>query len=275
MTAELSIDEDALAEAYNRGLELEKSGRVEEAAAAYRECLKLDPDDHGGAAVRLASLGLGPVPEKAPDAYVETLFDQHAEDFDRILVDDLGYAIPLHTRQALLEHVPGHYDRMLDMGCGTGLSGGTMRDMADHITGFDISENMVAMADERDVYDDLYVGEAVAFVEEWDQKPFDLIVATDVLPYLGIVDALFAGVARSITPGGIFSFSTETLEAGAFEGVGYTVGRFQRFAHDPRYIREQLTACGFEVLAMDDVTVRHEQGEPVPGHLVIARRIPS
>ena len=48
------IDEDALAEAYNRALTLEKSGDFNAAAKAYAEVLALDPDDHGGAAVRLA-----------------------------------------------------------------------------------------------------------------------------------------------------------------------------------------------------------------------------
>jgi predicted TPR repeat methyltransferase len=55
-------DDDALAEAYNRALSLEKSGDFDLAAAAYAEVLALDPDDHGGAAVRLASMKRGEVP---------------------------------------------------------------------------------------------------------------------------------------------------------------------------------------------------------------------
>jgi len=93
------IDEDALAEAYNRALSLEKSGDFDAAARAYAEVLALDPDDHGGAAVRLASMGRGETPEKAPDAYVATLFDQHAEVFENVLVDQLGYCVPLLVRQ--------------------------------------------------------------------------------------------------------------------------------------------------------------------------------
>ena len=58
-------DNDPLADAYNRGLSLEKSGDREGAAEAYREVLRLDPQDRGGASVRLAAMGLGPVPEAA------------------------------------------------------------------------------------------------------------------------------------------------------------------------------------------------------------------
>ncbi len=266
------IDEEALAEAYYRALELEEAGKAEEAAAAWREVLALDPEDHGGASVRLAALGMGPVPEKAPDAYVETLFDQHAEVFDRMLVDDLGYAVPLMVRQALLDHAPGPYRRMLDLGCGTGLSGGAMRDMAAHITGTDISENMVAMADEREVYDDLYVGEAVAFVESWDEEPFDLIVATDMLPYLGSVEALFTGVAQALLPGGVFAFSTETLADETLQGRNFMVGPYQRFAHSEAYIKEGLETAGLSRIHCEPIIVRHEQGMPVPGHLVLAKK---
>ena len=58
-------DNDALADAYNRALALEKSGDFDLAATAYAEVLALDPDDHGGAAVRLASMKRGAL-EYAP-----------------------------------------------------------------------------------------------------------------------------------------------------------------------------------------------------------------
>ncbi len=68
-------DDDALADAYDRALGLEKSGDHEAAAQAYRKLLTLDPDDHCGAAIRLAAMGRGETPKKAPDAYVAMLFD--------------------------------------------------------------------------------------------------------------------------------------------------------------------------------------------------------
>ncbi|WP_395517110.1 methyltransferase [Pseudorhizobium flavum] len=263
------IDEEALAEAYNRALALEKAGDVEAAVAAYQEVLAIDPEDHGGAAVRIAALGRGEAPPKAPDAYVETLFDQHAESFEEILVEQLGYAVPVLVRQRLQELNLGPFKHMLDLGCGTGLTGGTLRDMVDDITGIDISENMVEIAHEKDLYETLYVAEVEDFLEDNDDEPFDLITATDVLPYLGALEPLFFGAAENMVPGGIFIFSSETLPAS--DGRSYIVGPHQRFLHSEAYIRTRLAETGFDLVEITEINVRMQDGQPSPGHLVIAR----
>ncbi|MCB5200924.1 class I SAM-dependent methyltransferase [Neorhizobium sp. T786] len=265
------IDEEALAEAYNRALALEKAGDIDAAVKAYQEVLSIDPEDHGGAAVRIAALGRGETPAKAPDAYVETLFDQHAESFEDILVEQLGYAVPVLVRQRLHELKLGPFKRMLDLGCGTGLTGGTLRDMVDDITGIDISENMVEVAHEKDLYETLYVAEVEDFLEDNDDEPFDLVTATDVLPYLGALEPLFFGAAENMVAGGIFVFSSETLPDDIFAGRPYMVAPHQRFAHAETYVRERLAATGFEILEISDINVRMQDGNPTPGHLVIAR----
>lgn len=265
------IDEEALAEAYNRALSLEKAGDVDAAVKAYEEVLAIDPEDHGGASVRIASLGRGETPTKAPDAYVETLFDQHAEAFEDILVEQLGYAVPVLVRQRLQALGLGPFKRMLDLGCGTGLTGGTLRDMVDDITGLDISENMVEIAHEKDLYETLYVAEVEDFLDDNDDEPFDLVTATDVLPYLGALEPLFFGAAENMVKGGLLIFSSETLAEDVLAGRPYMVGPNQRFAHAPDYIRQRLTDTGFELVEITDINVRMQNGEPTPGHLVIAR----
>lgn len=263
--------EDELAEAYNSALTLEKAGELDAAAEAYARVLALDPEDHGGASVRLAAMGRGAAPVRAPEAYVEMLFDQHADAFEDILVDQLGYHAPLLVNDALAAHAPGPYARMLDLGCGTGLAGVALAGITHHRTGIDLSTNMVDIAGESDLYDELYVGDAVAFVEEIDDEAaWDLVVATDVLPYLGDVSALFAGVKRVSAPDAVFAFSTELLEG---QDARYAVGPHQRFHHTLAYIEAMLAAAGFTLLHMQHITVRHEEGVPQAGHLVIARSL--
>tara|TARA_R110002020_G_scaffold34066_26_gene103729 strand:+ start:1749 stop:2561 length:813 start_codon:yes stop_codon:yes gene_type:complete len=265
-------DDDALAEAYNRALALEKAGEFDAAAKAYADVLSLDPDDHGGASVRLASMKRGDVPVRAPEAYVTTLFDQHADVFDKVLVEDLGYHVPMLLRQRLIELGETSFERMLDLGCGTGLTGGALEDMADDATGIDLAENMVEIAHEKGLYDTLYVADAVDYLDDNDDDPFDLIAATDVLPYLGELEPLFAAVAKNANPAALFCFSSETLPEAEFEGRSYTVGGFQRFAHTETYVRQALNAAGFTCIEAGDIIVRHEQGLPIAGHLFVARK---
>lgn len=262
-------DERALARAYNEGLRREKAGDLPGAAEAYARALAIDPADRGGVAVRLAALGLGPTPPRAPEAYVATLFDQHAEDFDAILVGKLGYRTPQDFAAAL--SVRGPFARALDLGCGTGLAGAALAPVCGHLTGVDLAEAMLALADDRGVYDALYVGDAEGFLEAAaeDGETWDLIVAADVAPYLGDLAPLVARAADRLTPGGLLAFSTED----APEGVeGWAVGPARRFGHADAHLRDALTAAGLASLALDPIVVRFEDGAPVRGRLVLARR---
>ena len=264
--------EEALAEAYERALAYEKAGRMDDAASAYGEVLALNPADPGGAAVRLAAMGRGEVPDKAPAAYVATLFDQHAEVFDGILVDQLGYAVPMMMRERTQALSLGPFARMLDLGCGTGLSAEAMEDVAAHITGVDLAEGMIEMSDEKELFHDLYVADAEKFLAETDLPPWDLIAATDVLPYLGDASALFKGAHERLTPGGHFIFSTETETDVTLAGRHWMVTRHHRYAHSRAYIETALKDAELTLIEVTDIIVRHEMGAPIAGHLVIARR---
>ncbi|MEF2551082.1 methyltransferase domain-containing protein [Aurantimonas sp. A2-1-M11] len=271
--SDASIDEAALAEAYDRALAMEKAGDTAAAAEHYRRCLALDPDDHAGAAVRIAAMGEGEAPVSAGDAYVATLFDQHADDFEDILVRQLGYGVPGLMAERLAAIGPARHERALDLGCGTGLAGEALRDRIATLIGVDLSEGMIETCFDKGVYDHLYIGEAVGFLEEFDEpEPFDLVVATDVLPYLGGLDPLFAATAARMVAGGLLGFSTETLPEAQFGARDFMVGPHQRFHHKEGYVRDRLAAHGFDTLECAPIVVRRQEGEPAAGHLVLARK---
>jgi len=263
-------DEDAVAGAYHRALAHEAAGEVDAAEAAYREMLVLDPLDRGGAAVRLAALGRGECPRKAPETYVETLFDQHADAFEEILVGHLGYGVPALVAERLALLGAGPFARVLDLGCGTGLVAEALRGQAGEIIGLDLSERMIDIAEAKDIYDGLYAGEAEAFLADNDEAAFDLIVAADVLPYLGDLGELAAGAAANLVSGGLLVVSSELLSGDA-DAPGYAVTPHHRFAHGESYLRAVL-AVEYSVLEITDINVRMQDGQPTPGQLVIARK---
>lgn len=257
------IDEEALAAAYEAARTAEDAGDIETAARLFARCLEIDPADHCGVVMRLAKYGRA-APTTAPPSYVATLFGQHAEAFDRILVGDLGYDVPASARRLAGPFVSAPA-RMLDLGCGTGLAGLAFADLAGDIVGVDLAEAMLERTDARGVYGDLYVAEAVTFLAEWDEAPFDVILATDVWPYLGDLAPFAAAAARCLTPNGLVVASTERAEE------GWRVTTTQRFAHAPAYVHATHAAAGFEVIAEEEITVRLEEGVPVPGDLFVLR----
>lgn len=267
--AAAAAQEEALAAAYEQALAAEKAGETERAAELYREVLRLDPEDRPGAAIRLAAMGLAPAPETAPPAYVALLFDQTAEVFDNLLVEQLGYDVPMQLREALIPLGP--LGRVLDLGCGTGLLGEALEEQASHLTGLDLSEGMVEIAAEKEVYDDLYTGDAVAFLTLAEDERWDLIAATDMAPYLGDLAPLLQAAAAGLTPGGMLAFSTETLPDEILDGRDYMVGPKHRYAHAERYLRAALARAGFAEPDISGIIVRYDEAQAVPGHLVLAR----
>lgn len=266
------MDEDKLADAYNEALSLEKLGDFDAAASAYLKVLEIDPDDHGGASVRLASMKKGAAPKRAPQAYVSTLFDQHAEVFDKVLVDDLGYDVPRLTASLLQANNLNNFDNLLDLGCGTGLMGVELSPITKNMTGVDLSENMIEIAYDRDIYNALYVADVEDYLDDNDEDKWDIICAGDVLPYLGDIDNFTVGIANNLKENGYFTFSTETLPDDQFGSNVFTVTAYQRFAHQLDYLEATLKSHKLNIVRVDDIIVRHEQGKPILGHLILAQK---
>ncbi len=264
-----TIDWDAVDALYHKARQADVTGNTPTAVALYRDILATDPDDHLGVSLRLARLTGEPL-QKAPNAYVAALFDQVADRFDAILVDELGYAVPLLIADALQELKLTPSERWLDLGCGTGLCAMALEDQTTDRTGVDLAPTMVEIAEELGLYDHLYVGELVAFLQSDSvQGPYNLITAADVLPYIGDLDPLFQALSDVTQAGSTLAFSTERLEGDAWD---FQVGPHKRFAHSKGCINRTLAKHGWEPLRRDAITVRLEQDEPVFGELVIAQK---
>ena len=241
------------------------------AAPAARRALSLPGISPGLAAQArflLAGLGADAAPDRAPAAYVRDLFDQYAPRFDADLEGNLGYRTPA-LLAALLEEagiVADASRRVLDLGCGTGLSGLALKPFAQRLEGLDLSPRMLAQAKARGIYDALHEADLLDWLPT-RRAGFDVVAAADVLNYLGDLAPALAAMGRALAPGGIAAFS---IEAG--EGAAYALGPALRYRHDPDHVAALATAAGFSGLARQGATLREEKGAPVRGVLFVLRR---
>ncbi|WP_454760674.1 methyltransferase domain-containing protein [Caulobacter segnis] len=201
--------------------------------------------------------------DKAPPSYVEALFDGFAERFDHQLVDMLGYEAPALLADMVASHRQ-QFDRILDLGCGTGLAGPHLKRFGGRLTGVDLSSGMLAKAAERGGYYALVQDEAVAFLES-NSGAFDLIVSADVLIYFGDLAPLFAAAAAALPSGGLMAFSTELGQD------GWTLLPSARYAHGDAYVR--ASASGFRIVERLETPLRREGADVTVGCLYLLERL--
>lgn len=250
------------------GEALEALRRRDEAVAAFRKALALDPADIGGARLHLAFLA-GESPATAPRAYVTALFDQYAAKFDRHLVEALAYRGPEILDAALSRAAPGRiFAHALDLGCGAGLFGAAFRGKAKRLTGIDLSPAMIEQARGKHLYDRLITADLLDFLAAEPDQSADLAAAADVFVYIGDLAPIFAAVARVLEPGGLFAFTAQRRE-----GDGYRVGEDMRFSHGEACLRACAAQARLVTLELVPAVTRKDRGADVPGWAAVLRKI--
>lgn len=252
-----------------RGNALLALGNKAAALAAYREVLRLQPADPIAHLVAALS---GELTERAPSGYVQRLFDEYAEHFDASLVGELRYDVPRKLEALLRERaaepvVPG---RVLDLGCGTGLSGLAFASYASELIGVDLSDKMLAKARERQIYTRLERADLLDWLRAEPAVAYDMVLATDVLIYLGRLDEVFEHIGRVLRPGGRCAFSLEALSADD-PSTDYRLNPNGRYAHATAYVERLLARAGLSVVASTGTVLRMDQGSEVRGSLWVCR----
>lgn len=239
-------------------------GQREAAVAAARAALALPalaPGLAEQARFLLAALGEGLAPERAPAGYVRELFDQYAPRFERELGGQLAYRTPAALAELLTEVglAADGSRHVLDLGCGTGLSGRALAPFAHVLDGVDLSPRMLAEAARQGCYTALHEADLLDFLPRHPGR-YDLIAAADVLNYLGALRPALAGMAAALVPGGALVFSVESGSGGA-----YALGPGLRYRHDLPALRKLVAALGLRILAERGLVLRQERGQPVAG----------
>ncbi len=238
-------------------------GDREGAREAYQALIRINPDAEV-AGFHLATL-LGQTPSRPPDSFVRGLFDGMANEFEHKLVDVLGYRLPFELTRYLDDvlQTPTPLD-VLDLGCGTGLCGQAIKPWAHRLHGVDVSPRMMELARARDVYDMLHEMELVEFLARCQDSEWDIVLAADVLVYLGALEALFGQARRVLRPGGRLMLSIEELDT----QDDYALRPTGRYAHAAGYLERLAAEHGFTVERNEPIPLRRESGTMLPGRLL-------
>ena len=262
---------------YNLGITLKELGRLEDAEASYIRAIAIKPDYAKKLSHVIASFrGLNPV--RATDSYVSSLFDDFAKNFESILVGNLKYEIPTiiaNFLRPLISLENPNFD-ILDLGCGTGLAGEALIDLAKTLVGIDLSKEMLKLAKAKNIYDRLIQDEIHHALSQERSASFDLVVASDVFVYIGDLKAIFDQVYDILKVGGFFAYSTEALypASNGKEEVlpDYKLSPNGRYSHSSKYLLGLIDASQFILHIREVARIRNEKGEPVMGYVVIMQK---
>ena len=261
----LSEPQLALATHTNMATIYLKTKQLAQATSHFEHVQKLDPN-HLQTRHILCALRQEHCTE-TPHAYISELFDHYAAHYDPHLKQYLSYQAPEQIRQALLHHVadPAQQFALLDLGCGTGLAGQALSDYAHTLVGIDLSEKMLAEAHKKSIYTQLIHQSIEDMPNALPAQ--DLIVAADVLPYLGELLPIFKNITHALSEKGWFIFTIEDGHTHPFK-----LQKTVRFAHHLDYIQQTLTAAGMQLRAFEKIILRNQHKEPLTGYLFLAQR---
>ena len=128
---------------------------------------------------------------------------------------------------------------------------------------------MIEKSRQRGVYDELIVGRLEDTLR--GRSDVDLILAADVLNYVGELSGVFDAAGVALRRGGYFLFSIE--KPTSEEAQGLTLRRTRRYAHARGYIEERAREAGMEIVETSDTVIRMEQQKPLEGYIVVVRKV--
>jgi len=256
-----------------------RNDQKEKALHHFEQALALQPMNET-ACHMIAALTATQTSTKAPNAYIVHLFDQYAEYYDNHVKQTLSYAVPGLLRSAVGRCLGSRIrtGRVLDLGCGTGLCGVYFRELAFDMIGVDISPKMVEKAKALGAYDSVVTAEIVDYLNDYKRmpgfQPFDLIIAGDVLVYLGDLHALFQSVAAVLASNGHFAFTIE--EALPSQHMApYYLNPTGRYAHRRDSIALLAEKNHLTIAFEECITLREHAGNPINGRLFLLRPDPG
>lgn len=148
---------------------------------------------------------------------LDTLYDEWASDYDQQLWASGNPYIAIATG-LIGRHVRDYDAKILDAGCGTGNMAQVLHQMGyRNIEGLDPSSGMLAVAQRKEVYQQLHQLYLDSRIDLADDS-FDAVVAAGVLTHGHAPPESLDGILKLARPGGMIVFS---LSAIAYDELGF------------------------------------------------------
>lgn len=238
-----------------------KQQKIQEAIAHYQKALDLKPNNPEITHI-LHALQQDQNPEKAPDSFTAQLFDQYAPHYDQHLTQHLKFSVPKLLFNSVVEKIKDRKNlRILDLGCGTGLTGEMFAPFANELIGVDLSEKMLAGARAKKIYQRLEQADIEVALAQFNNV--DLIIAGDVFSYIGGLETIFKLAYAALKTGGIFAFTTEISEEKNFH-----LSQNVRYQHHKNYLNHLIEANQFQIIQFEEAELRQQFREPVMGYVI-------
>jgi len=123
------------------------------------------------------------------------------------MLDKFGYTSPSTIASLLIEHLPQTLSRILDIGCGTGLTSTLLhKEGYSDLDVIDLSPDMLKVATNRNIYQSLFTGD-LKLPLEIESNIYDAVASPCTYTH-GYVDAKpLAEIVRVLKPGGILAIT--------------------------------------------------------------------
>jgi predicted TPR repeat methyltransferase len=203
-----------------------------------------------------------------PLDYVRSLFNSYANHYEAHLVQTLHYQVPALMYQMLRLYTGVENNRwhILDLGCGTGLCGQAFTAYAASLTGVDLSDEMLKLAAEKQIYDEIIQADIISYLQHASNQ-YDLVIASDVFSYFGCLDLLISLISGAVKQEGLLMFSVEKSEQ-----ADYEMTDSGRFIHSKQYVDCLAQDKQFVLLQSQEVILRLQEDRPVLGYLYLLKK---
>jgi len=159
------------------------------------------------------------------------------------------------------------FDQVLELGCGTGKNTFWLADRAKSLVGLDISEEMLAIAKEKNKYPNVRL-QLADIQQDWDalDNSIDLVSCSLTLEHIEDLNIIFAQAAKKLQPNGLFYI----CELHPFKQYLGTKARFEVdgklielvvFIHHVSEFLEVAKNNGFELVSLKEWFDENENGK--------------